>query len=313
MLFYLGTHHPHWLAKAGVPLFVSHGTLRRYVSLPRAICRWALDSRGFSELSQHGRWTIKPADYVAAVRRYRDEIGMLDWAAIQDWMCEPVIREKTGLSVEEHQRRTVDNWMELRTLAPEIPWLPVLQGWTPGDYLECVYKYDCTKTPWRWGVVGLGSVCRRQSLTWIHGLIRWLHSTELQIHAFGFKTTGLETSATYLHSSDSTAWSMNARRNPRDAATAACRAKHANCANCLDYALAWRANLLERGWNDEGRSALPRTDAEATAGAVANEGRTTASRRGARVRRDRGGSSDRGEHAVPLPQAAQIEMFDRTA
>ena len=57
------------------------------------------------------------------VRRYADEIGNLAWAAAQNWMCEPWIVEETGLSVAEHQRRTIENYLELRTKAPELPWL----------------------------------------------------------------------------------------------------------------------------------------------------------------------------------------------
>ena len=48
--------------------------------------RWALDSGAFSELSAYGRWTLTLEQYVAAVRRYRDEVGQLDWAAPQDRM-----------------------------------------------------------------------------------------------------------------------------------------------------------------------------------------------------------------------------------
>jgi hypothetical protein len=308
MLFYLGTHHPHWLAKAGVPLFVSHGQLRRYVSLPRAIARWALDSRGFSELSQHGRWTITPADYVSAVRRYRDEIGMLDWASIQDWMCEPAIRQKTGLTVEEHQKRTVENWLELRDLAPEIPWLPVLQGWTAAEYMEHVFMYDFNRAPWRDGVVGLGSICRRQSLTWVHGLIRWLASSGLKIHAFGFKITGLETSGALLHSSDSTAWSMNARRNPKDAATGACRATHQNCANCLPYALAWRKGLLDRSWNDARRSTANRSPTEEAASSVANTSGPPPVRGGIQPAGGRGRARDRAGNSPALPRRAAVDL-----
>jgi hypothetical protein len=56
----------------------------------------------------------------AAVRRYRDEIGSLDWAAPQDWMCEPFILAKTGLSVREHLRRTVADYLRLTELAPDL-------------------------------------------------------------------------------------------------------------------------------------------------------------------------------------------------
>ena len=45
-------------------------------------------------------------------------------------MCEPFMLAKTGLTVAEHQARTVANYLELRSLAPELPFVPVLQGWS---------------------------------------------------------------------------------------------------------------------------------------------------------------------------------------
>lgn len=56
-------------------------------------------------------------------------------------MCEPVSVAKTGLSVGEHQRRTVDNFVRLRQFAPDLPIIPVLQGWRIGDYLRCADDY----------------------------------------------------------------------------------------------------------------------------------------------------------------------------
>jgi hypothetical protein len=84
--FYLGTAAPNWLASAGVPLFISHRRLAGRRRLPRAAAGWALDSGGFSELSMYDEWRTGPRQYLAAVRRYDDEIGKLEWAAIQDHM-----------------------------------------------------------------------------------------------------------------------------------------------------------------------------------------------------------------------------------
>ncbi len=89
MRFYLGTHKPHWLALVDFSLMVSHRTLAQRRTLPRARAPWALDSGGFTEIATYGRWTIPPQAYVEAVARYAAEIGRLDWAAPQDWMCEP--------------------------------------------------------------------------------------------------------------------------------------------------------------------------------------------------------------------------------
>jgi hypothetical protein len=239
--FFLGTHHPDWLARAGVPLFVSHRQLRRYKTLPRAVAPWALDSGGFTELSMHGRWVTTPAEYARAVIRYRDEVGALAWASPQDWMCEPVMLRSTGLTVEEHQRRTIISVQELRALG--APVIPVLQGWGIGQYEDHVEAYnaagiDLHAEP----VVGVGTVCRRQNTITASVLIRRLAGLGLKLHGFGFKTTGLKLCGDALVSSDSLAWSYHARREPpRDE----CRGKHINCANCLPFALEWRAELFE--------------------------------------------------------------------
>lgn len=244
MRFYLGTHMPRWLEQADVPLFLSYRRLAGLRRLPRARGRWALDSGGFSELSMFGRWTFSPARYADDVRRFAGEIGQLDWAAVMDWMVEPAIRANTGLSVREHQSRTIASYAELRLLAPEVPWAPVIQGWTLGEYVEHVGMYaragiDLSQAP----VVGVGSICRRQNTTRAALLLRLLaRETGLKLHAFGFKLRGLVAASDALASADSLAWSYNARRN---APLPECRG-HRRCTSCLAYALEWREQLLRK-------------------------------------------------------------------
>jgi hypothetical protein len=216
MRFYLGIHRAAWLAHAQVPTFLSARQLRGLRRLPQAAAPWALDSGGFTELSKHGSWRTSAREYVALVRRCVDEIGSLEWAATQDWMCEPAIRERTGFDVATHQTLTLHNYLELRALAPELPWVPVLQGWTLDEYFEHVEAYE------RAGValhtlprVGLGTICRRQHTTRIAFLIRDLAGAGLRLHAFGLKLTGLRSLATHLASADSMAWSFQARRERR--------------------------------------------------------------------------------------------------
>jgi len=241
MLFYLGTHEPAWLEAAGVPLFVSRRRLAGRRGLPRAAAPWALDSGGFSELSLHGDWRTTPLSYVAEVRRFASEVGALEWAAPQDWMCEPEMVKRTGLSVREHQRRTVTNFVELRTLAPELPFVPVLQGWTAGDYEDCIEMYARAGVDLQCAhVVGIGSVCRRQNTMRAALLVAELQRAGLRLHGFGFKATGLRAAGDSLVSSDSMAWSLHARREPpRPECT------HARCSSCLPFALEWRAALLD--------------------------------------------------------------------
>lgn len=242
MDFFLGTHQPSWLAAVDAPLCVSRRRLTHRATFPRARAPWLLDSGGFTELNLHGGWTLSPAAYAAEARVYGREVGRVAHAAPQDWMCEPAVLQKTGKTVAEHQARTVANFLDLRERAPEVPWFPVLQGWAPDDYLRHVEAYE------RAGValgalplVGVGTVCRRQHTGEAVALLRRLRGLGLRLHGFGLKLQGLVKAGDALASADSMAWSFDARRleRPWCGATA-----HKNCANCLRYALHWRARVL---------------------------------------------------------------------
>lgn len=238
--FWLGTHEAHWLGLAGFPLFVSHRRLRARRSLPRAVAPWALDSGGFTALKGTGRWDMTPAGYVAAVRRYAAEIGHLAWAAPMDWMCEPAIRARTGKTIAEHQGLTVGSYLRLRDLAPDLPFVPVLQGWELGDYQRCADLYDQPGVDLgREPVVGLGSVCRRQGTGQIATIAAVLADAGIRLHGFGVKTRGLAIYGADLVSADSMAWSARGRRVPGCG-----RGQHRSEANCLHFAAAWRKRLL---------------------------------------------------------------------
>lgn len=249
MEFFLGTHKPHWLRSVEVPLFISRRTITLMVNKPKACERWALDSGGFSELSMFGEWRTSPERYVDEVRELASVCGKLEWAAIQDWMCEPFILEKTGLSVRDHQLRTVDSFEKLKRLAPEVAWTPVLQGWSLRDYAAHwkMYKlrgHSLESLP----IVGVGSVCRRQGTQEIVDIMRYLNGLGIKLHGFGIKLKGLLELAPYLHSADSLAWSFDARyADPMPGCT------HASCANCVKYAMRWRDNLVGRlnRWQSE--------------------------------------------------------------
>jgi hypothetical protein len=241
--FYLGTHRPHWLNDSTAALFVSQKQLadRCKRTLPRASCDWALDSGGFTELLTIDRhtltWSLSPQRYAARTRRYHDQIGRLDWAAPQDWMCEPFMLERTGLTVAEHQARTIRSVLDLRTLWPDGPFVPVLQGWTVDDYLRHVDAYtaagfDLEAEP----VVGLGSVCRRQATGEGETIVMRLQP--IRLHGFGMKTEAVARYGSLLASCDSLAWSYAGRRRPDPA----CPKR--SCANCRHYAMAWRERLL---------------------------------------------------------------------
>ena len=248
--FILGTHRPNWLhpgsreRRPAGPCFVSIRALFKQragfanpdsrSAFPPCDTRFALDSGGFNQITMRGAYDYSPAEYVAQVRALAAQTGTLDWAAIQDWMCEDAALARTELTIEEHQRRTLQSFLDLRELAPEVKWLPVLQGRTVDQYLAHLDMYRdagvCLQQMTR---VGVGSICRRQGSKEIAELLRALAGRGLRLHGFGVKSEGLKVSAEHLASSDSLAWSYGARK--RDPGNQ----------NSIHVAEAWRSAIGE--------------------------------------------------------------------
>lgn len=239
--FWLGTHQPCFIGRTDAPLLLNRNRLAAYRPVRRSLGPWFVDSGGFSVLLRAGRYPITPQQYVEEVRRWSQTAGTPSHISIQDWLCEEPIRAQTGLSVEESQERTVASYLDLRALAPELPWLPILQGYSPTSYFRCLELYERAGHDLRQArLVGLGSVCMRQATTQAEGIIRELHQHGLKLHAFGFKLTGLPATARYLSSSDSNNWSNVARwSDPLPGHT------HKHCGHCLEFALKWRQRVLE--------------------------------------------------------------------
>lgn len=248
--FYLGAHDPNFMTSVKVPLFISQRVLSK-VKRPCSYTKWALDSGAFTELSKYGRWLTSPGNYASMVRYWYDTIYGMEWAAIQDWMCEPFVLEKTGKTVVEHQRLTVQNYCRLLDLQPDIPWVPVLQGYEINEYMAHLrmyedYGFDLTEL----SVVGVGSVCRRQStdVDKAVNIITELYNSRINLHAFGFKITGLSRCASMLVSSDSMAWSIAGCRKTTKMyqETGKRRCSHnINPAHCKSCALEWRDNVMK--------------------------------------------------------------------
>jgi hypothetical protein len=242
---FLGVNTVAWLGRpelAGVPRCVSRNRLASYRGrrVPRSRGPLLLDSGGFTELKQHGRWRITAAEYVAEVRRLVAQLGADQVVGIaqQDWMCEDVVINggvtKDGtfvgtrstldpagrLSLEEmvylHQRLTVDNLVQLRTLAPDLPIFPVLQGRTLGDYIRHTGMFTTAGVSFLdEPLVGLGSVCRRQGTHEVADIVRALVSHGFPLHGFGVGVQGLSLYGQSIVSTDSDAWSYAGRRAGR--------------------------------------------------------------------------------------------------
>jgi len=251
--FYLGTHVLNHIEKTDSPLFISFRQLRkRKKKRFEQKVKICVDSGGFSELSMFGKWVTNPDEYIDELIRLQ-ALGLdIEWASAQDWRVEPIMIEKTGLTIREHQKRSVENFIYLRSICDSIHIIPVLQGQTLEQYFEHFEMYEKENIQLRKEkVVGVGSVCRRQSSNEIEHIMKCLFKKGLKLHGFGVKINGLRRYQKYLISSDSLAWSYGARYSPLCDKCKIEKPSNKNCANCLNYALEWRNKVIKIG---EGKS-----------------------------------------------------------
>lgn len=179
-----------------------------------------IDSQAFMKLKLHGCYPDTPEAYARKVGRAAQLAGQVT-AVTEDYMCEPFILEKTGLTVLDHQRLTIERYDAIRAaIDPSIYLMPVLQGFRPQEYVNHIRQYGARLGPGAW--VGVGSVCKRNAdPAAIRAVLLAIKGArpDLRLHGFGVKTTALAspTVRQLLHSADSMAWSYHARRNGRNA------------------------------------------------------------------------------------------------
>lgn len=206
-------------AKHFARVFISVNRLRSRKA-PIGAAKWIMDSGAFTEISTHGRYRHGVEQYAEVINRWSGDPALVAVVA-QDYMCEPWIISKTGLSVAEHQRLTIERVDGLRALTRAYV-MPVLQGFEPRDYVRHVKMYG-ERLP-AGAYVGVGSVCKRN--TNIHSVEQILLAIkhvrpDLRLHGFGVKITSLASGIVRncLESADSMAWSHAARwegRNQHD-------------------------------------------------------------------------------------------------
>jgi hypothetical protein len=184
-----------------------------------AVKDWILDSGAFSKLSRDGGYKQSVSSYAQKIKRWGSN-GNLLAAVTEDYMCEPQMLARTGLTVEKHQQLTMERYCELLTFGCNVPILPVLQGYLPQDYVQHIEMYGPLLEKGMW--VGVGSVCKRnRDVFSIEDVLSTINRKrpDLRLHGFGVKKTALTSEYVQktLYSADSMAWSFQARRDGRDA------------------------------------------------------------------------------------------------
>lgn len=233
-------------SELGAGTLISAGSLRRkskatkeWAWTPIGLAAWktaaSLDSAGFVAMKQGGyRWDV--SSYVEFVVTNSGDGSMpfpWQWWSAMDYCVEPEIAadrsevlrrvQMTVDSYEEHLE-TLDWWRgEGVTDVPDP--MPILQGRTAADYMICATGLEAVLKrngrPGLCGLVGLGSVCRRD-LHGSDGLLSILEALDkalpasVQLHLFGVKGALLphlmERFGNRVASIDSMAWDYRATR-----------------------------------------------------------------------------------------------------
>jgi len=212
MRFFIGLHQPSD-AKHFDACFVSVNRLRKRKSnFP--VDDWIMDSGAFSTILMHGGYPHPVEEYAEHIRRWKAN-GNLLAAVSQDYMCEPAMLKRTGLTIADHQRLTIERYDGLIRCVTGCYIMPVLQGYDPDDYVSHIRQYGYRLAQGAW--VGVGSICKRNASPCLILDVLIAIKTErpdLRLHGFGLKTTALAhgTIRALLETADSMAWSFAARR-----------------------------------------------------------------------------------------------------
>lgn len=219
MKFYVGLHQPSD-ARHFDRAFISVNRIRTRKKEIGAAA-WIMDSGAFTELSRHGKYRQDVKDYALEINRWAHDPNLVA-AVAQDYMCEPFILDKTGMSVLQHQDLTIARYDTLRLLGnPRVYIMPVLQGYAVKDYTNHLVMYGIKLAYGAY--VGIGSICKRNASdpSAVEAILTAVKRSrpDLRLHGFGLKTTALGSPKIreLLYSADSMAWSFAARWEGRNA------------------------------------------------------------------------------------------------
>ena len=215
MMFFVGLHHPS-SAQHFERACISRNVIQ---TRKKAIGAgsWIMDSGAFTTIAKYGGYPHPVGEYAELIRRWAHDDTLLA-AVAQDYMCEPHMIERTGLSIAEHQRLTIERYDELVAERTGVAIMPVLQGYAPEEYVSHLRQYGSRLTRGAW--VGVGSVCKRnRDPRSIERVLLAIHNErpDLRLHGFGIKLTSLASGLvrSLLYSADSMAWSFAARKQGR--------------------------------------------------------------------------------------------------
>jgi hypothetical protein len=184
------------------------------------IASLAIDSGGFTAAARWGRYPWTPAQYVDWIHAEARDVP-LDWCAIMDYACERDVNRTALATNRARIKATIRHDRALRSLAPDLPWLSVLQGNTfEGRALDLRLR---RRLDLLFPHMGVGSICRRPGRE-AAAVLAWYGARlpATRYHAFGLdiRTFDADDAAYFLLQSwDSYSWTWprGAKRMDRPA------------------------------------------------------------------------------------------------
>jgi hypothetical protein len=158
-----------------------------------------IDSSAFTRISglyKGFKGHLSTQKYAALVRKWVRILGNRLIAIVaQDYMCEELVLNNTGLTVADHQRVTILRYDNLCKLLQDVDVyvIPVLQGYAPEEYVSHIHQYGDRLAYGAW--VGVGSVCKRNGKPdAIYEVLSAIKAVrpDLRLHGFGLKKKSLE-------------------------------------------------------------------------------------------------------------------------
>lgn len=166
-----------------------------------------IDSGGFTAARQWGKypWSVQQyADFIGDVSR---DVA-LDFCAIMDYACEPSVNREIYRSNKDRIKATIRNETECMRVAPDLPWLPVLQGDNQIERaFDIAIRQRVGMLPGKYA--GVGSVCGRGRAGAVETILFYRDQLPgVKFHCFGMHVQALDNDFVFdaIKSWDSYGW-----------------------------------------------------------------------------------------------------------
>lgn len=174
-----------------------------------------IDCGGFTAAKRWGKYPWTFQQYIDWIYEESRDVK-LDFCAIMDYACEPGVNRSTYQTNIDRINQTIKNEASLIDLAPDLPWLPVLQGNTLKERAyDLNRRRELGQLPDSYA--GIGSVCGRGAVGAIEAVRFYRRQLPgVEYHGFGMHIQALDRDDVYFSIKSWDSYSWNWGRGVKD-------------------------------------------------------------------------------------------------